>query len=153
MDNAKPLTQPDLPFTAEVGAYSNVIGGSVHLIAPDGRFMGQIAYLCQDDVLRYKDLQIRMPKIIADALNRRALPFARAEVNVAVAARLPDGFMNLINVSVIEAHKAMRRWPQPNYVLTKFAEEAGEVVKAAIHYAEGRETREAVIAKCGRSSP
>lgn len=63
-----------LPFTAEVGAYSGVVGSSVHLIAPDGRFMGRIAFMCQDDALREKSQQVRMSEIIADALNRRALP-------------------------------------------------------------------------------
>lgn len=33
----------------------------------------------------------------------------------------------------------MRRFPQPNYVLNKVAEESGEVIKAVIHYTEGRE--------------
>lgn len=43
-----------------------------------------------------------------------------------------------------EAEKAMRKFPQPNYVISKVAEEAGEVVKAAIHCAEGRESAENV---------
>lgn len=46
-----------------------------------------------------------------------------------------------------EADKAMRKFPQPNYVISKVAEEAGEVVKAAIHCAEGRETAENVRAE------
>lgn len=44
-----------------------------------------------------------------------------------------------------EAERAMRKFPQPNYVISKVAEEAGEVVKAAIHCAEGRETPENVV--------
>lgn len=32
----------------------------------------------------------------------------------------------------------MRKFPQPNYVLLKVAEEAGEVVQAGVHYAEKR---------------
>jgi hypothetical protein len=43
-----------------------------------------------------------------------------------------------------EAMKAIQKFPQPNYVISKVAEEAGEVVKAAIHCAEGRETPENV---------
>jgi len=39
----------------------------------------------------------------------------------------------------VAAGEAMTRFPQPNYVLTKVAEEAGEVVKAGVHYAEGRD--------------
>jgi len=50
----------------------------------------------------------------------------------------------LILDAMAEAMKAMRKFPQPNYVISKFAEEAGEVVKAAIHCAEGRETAENV---------
>jgi NTP pyrophosphatase (non-canonical NTP hydrolase) len=46
-----------------------------------------------------------------------------------------------------EADKAMRKFPQPNYVISKVAEEAGEVVKAAIHFAEGRDTAEHVAAE------
>jgi len=48
----------------------------------------------------------------------------------------------LILDSMAEAMKAVRKYPQPNYVISKVAEEAGEVVKAAIHCAEGRETAE-----------
>ncbi len=62
------------------------------------------------------------------------------------AAPFPDrtGFYGLIGDAVREAEKAMRKFPQPNYVISKVAEEAGEVVKAAIHCAEGRETPENV---------
>ena len=51
----------------------------------------------------------------------------------------------LFVAALAEAGKAMRKFPQPNYVISKVAEEAGEVVKAAIHCAEGRETAENVI--------
>lgn len=37
------------------------------------------------------------------------------------------------------ARKAMFKYPQPNYVLTKLAEESGEAVKAGVHLAEGRD--------------
>lgn len=53
-----------------------------------------------------------------------------------------DGFCALIKEAKCEAEKAMRKFPQPNYVISKVAEEAGEVVKAAIHCAEARETAE-----------
>lgn len=45
---------------------------------------------------------------------------------------------------VASAEKAMRKFPQPNYVISKWAEETGEVTKALIHMAEGRETPENV---------
>lgn len=50
----------------------------------------------------------------------------------------------LVRQAHVEATKAMKRFPQPNYVISKIAEEAGEVVKAAIHCAEKRETSENV---------
>jgi phosphoribosyl-ATP pyrophosphohydrolase len=50
----------------------------------------------------------------------------------------------LVRQAHAEAAKAMKRFPQPNYVISKIAEEAGEVVKAAIHCAEHRETAENV---------
>ena len=51
-----------------------------------------------------------------------------------------DDWYELLAEARGEAAKAMRKFPQPNYVISKIAEEAGEVVKAAIHCAEGRET-------------
>lgn len=51
-----------------------------------------------------------------------------------------DGWLALVVDATTEAERAMRKFPQPNYVITKVAEEAGEVVKAAVHCAEGRET-------------
>ena len=52
------------------------------------------------------------------------------------------GFSILVTEAMDEAEMAMRKFPQPNYVISKVAEEAGEVVKAAIHCSEGRETKE-----------
>lgn len=51
--------------------------------------------------------------------------------------------------AVTAAATAVLRHPQPNYVLTKIAEEAGEVVKAGVHYAEGRDfTWDDIEAEC-----
>ena len=55
-----------------------------------------------------------------------------------------DAVARLVEAARTEAEKAMRKFPQPNYVISKVAEEAGEVVKAAIHCAEGREAPENV---------
>lgn len=66
---------------------------------------------------------------------RRALPAVQPDA---------DSFADLIADARLEAAKAMKKFPQPNYVISKVAEEAGEVVKAAIHCAEGRETAENV---------
>lgn len=55
-----------------------------------------------------------------------------------------DNFCNhykfdfLVEAAIKEAQKAMIKFPQPNYVLLKVAEEAGEVVKEGIHCSEGR---------------
>lgn len=47
-------------------------------------------------------------------------------------------FLKLVDEAKSRAEHAMVKFPQPNYVMTKFAEESGEVVKACVHYAEGR---------------
>lgn len=49
-------------------------------------------------------------------------------------------FQAIVRDGMARAVKAMNKYPQPNYVISKVAEEAGEVVKAAIHCAEGRDT-------------
>lgn len=49
-----------------------------------------------------------------------------------------DYFAKLVSRARVEADKAITKFPQPNYVLLKVAEEAGEVVKAAVHCAEQR---------------
>ena len=51
-----------------------------------------------------------------------------------------DYFAKLVNEARQRAAKAMVKFPQPNYVLNKVAEEHGEVIKGVIHYLEGRET-------------
>ncbi|WP_181884126.1 DUF551 domain-containing protein [Citrobacter freundii] len=50
-----------------------------------------------------------------------------------------DYFASLVAAARVRADKAIRKFPQPNYVLNKVAEESGEVIKAVIHYTEGRE--------------
>lgn len=57
----------------------------------------------------------------------------------ALKARPDDYFAKLVQEARRRADKAMRKFPQPNYVLNKVAEESGEVIKAVIHYTEGRE--------------
>jgi phosphoribosyl-ATP pyrophosphohydrolase len=75
---------------------------------------------------------------LARAALEAVLPMIRAEVDNR------HGFGDLVSSAYAEADKAMRKFPQPNYVISKVAEEAGEVVKAAIHCAEKRETAENV---------
>ena len=70
---------------------------------------------------------------------------ARYLAHPATPAPVEAGLEALIEAAKFEAAQAMKKFPQPNYVISKVAEEAGEVVKAAIHCAEGRETPENVI--------
>lgn len=44
-------------------------------------------------------------------------------------------------LAIKTAQKAMVRFPQPNYVAAKLAEECGEVIRAYIHMSEGRGSR------------
>ena len=55
-----------------------------------------------------------------------------------VTAPQNDYFASLVALARVSADKAMKKFPQPNYVLLKVAEEAGEVVQAGVHYAENR---------------
>lgn len=55
-----------------------------------------------------------------------------------VTAPQSDYFASLVALARVSADKAMKKFPQPNYVLLKVAEEAGEVVQAGVHYAENR---------------
>ena len=47
-------------------------------------------------------------------------------------------FASLLAKAKERAIKAAIKFPQPNYVLNKFSEESGEVVKEVIHYTENR---------------
>ena len=61
-------------ITAKVGAYSSVVGGGVHLHDDKGKFIGQVAFLCQDDRLRDKVVQQQLAALIAEALNGVEVP-------------------------------------------------------------------------------
>lgn len=49
-------------------------------------------------------------------------------------------FHSLVLKARAAAEKAKVKFPQPNYVALKVAEEAGEVVRGCVHFAEGRMT-------------
>lgn len=66
---------------------------------------------------------------------------APREVTVQEAARVSP-IADLLPDATARAEKAMNKFPQPNYIISKWAEESGEVTKALIHAAEGRETWE-----------
>lgn len=59
-----------MKLKAKIAPYSSVVGGGVHIIEADGRFAGQIAFLCQTDTLRDSALQGRMAAAITVALNQ-----------------------------------------------------------------------------------
>lgn len=67
-----------------------------------------------------------------------AMPMAALK-SLLQAHPAPDYFASLVAAARVRADKAIRKFPQPNYVLNKVAEESGEVIKAVIHYTEGRE--------------
>ncbi len=68
------------------------------------------------------------------------LPIGTALFTAPPAPAVPDDYFGeLVKKARSAADKAMRKFPQPNYVLNKVAEESGEVIKAVIHYTEGRE--------------
>lgn len=47
-------------------------------------------------------------------------------------------FYSIVGAAEEAAQKAIIKFPQPNYVTLKIAEEAGEVVRGGVHYAENR---------------
>jgi len=78
-------------------------------------------YLAERDAVEaYKDAIASLPAVTSD---RDARP-----------KMSESDFDCLILDAMTEAMQAMRKFPQPNYVISKFAEEAGEVVKAAIYW-------------------
>lgn len=89
-------------------------------------------------------LSISDPGEMNDQYEKRPLYAHQAPASAGVTVK---PLAELFAAAEAEAMKAMRKFPQPNYVISKVAEEAGEVVKAAIHCAEGRETPENVIAE------
>ena len=81
----------------------------------------------------------------ADRIEAQDTEITRLRAELATARQEGmKGFGDLVAAAYAEATKAIQKFPQPNYVISKIAEEAGEVVKAAIHYAEKRETAENV---------
>lgn len=114
------------------------------LITPRGASVLAAAQAPADGRLRLSD---RYQLIYGQACDRADLDEAQGlNTRMGMApARVPNDFLTLVSDAMAEAERAMQKHPQPNYVISKLAEEAGETVKAAIHHAEGRETREAVV--------
>lgn len=55
---------------AEIVPYSGVVGSSVMLLAPEGHYLGMIAFMCQSDELRGKEVQEWLARVISDAINK-----------------------------------------------------------------------------------
>lgn len=99
--------------------------------------MGEVTDLIEKSQARIAELEAEVVRLSQPApVEPVAWPRA--------AQTPPEDVGALVADAMAEATKAMRKFPQPNYVISKVAEEAGEVVKAAIHCAEGRERPEAV---------
>lgn len=84
-----------------------------------------------------------------DAVRRGEITFASPEFLMTLASFYlqmnsqaegkADYFDILVDQARQEAAKAIEKYPHPNYTMLKFSEEAGEVIKGAVHYSEGRE--------------
>lgn len=85
----------------------------------------------------------RVFKLAAPVDDHPQRPVIR-EPDEPLGAGVDVGFYVLIAEAVVAAGVSMVKFPAPNYTISKFAEESGEVVKAAIHCAEGRESYESL---------
>lgn len=85
-----------------------------------------------------------VPMVMLPEVRLIRADIARAELEAAVAAERErmGPIADILPDAVIAAEKAMLKFPQPNYVISKWAEETGEVTKDLIHVAEGRQTFE-----------
>lgn len=114
-------------------------GGEAELVVPA---LGGRPYVCCDE--NYCSGPKPTPEQAIAAWNSRtdlAAIEPQPDPHDEVIARLGP-IADLLPDAVAAAEKAMRKFPQPNYVITKWAEETGEVTKDLIHMAEGRQTVE-----------
>lgn len=86
------------------------------IVRPDASLTGPEVLLAADDLETY--LKIKSSPLSAE--------------------KPADYFASLVAKARPAAAKASIKYPQPNYVVTKIAEEAGEVVRGGVHYAENR---------------
>lgn len=98
-----------------------VIAEADRLTTADARMEGLKFVESKSDTYTYEPRN----KIVSGRLSNPENPFARKLYELTIDA-------------MHEAEKASIKFPQPNYVVTKIAEESGEVIKEAIHVAEGR---------------
>ena len=63
-----------MKITAKVVPYSSVVGSGVMLLNSKGKYVGQLAFICHDDMLRDKALQVSLSDAIVAAINAQATP-------------------------------------------------------------------------------
>lgn len=126
----------DALIAAAIQPYQDVISDST----------GVVGYHLNGDVADWNEFDL--PATLYDA---RADLDRMIEEAVKEKLRSLGPLATLLVDAKAEAEKAMRKFPQPNYVISKWAEETGEVTKAAIHYAEDRDTAEHVIEEITQS--
>jgi len=139
------MNAPDKIWYSPIIARANPIKLSV-----DGGLLGHVEYIRADlhqsalaTIARLQaELIAKDDAWIADQTNNAAEIIRLGDKLERLQARLDagpsDSFGQLIADAKGAAEKAMRKFPQPNYVMTKFAEEAGEVTRGCIHMAEKR---------------
>lgn len=120
---------------ARVAALEGALGDaatSLETIARDGARKGTMLE-DRSQVCGYATSRARVARTALSAPPAPAVSQAAADVpdeRSYIASLLPRAYE--------AAGKAAQRYPQPNYLIAKLAEEAGEVVRGMIHYAEGR---------------
>jgi len=99
-----------------------------------------LKFATRDDAERYSKEDEDAWLIYQVGIPPTTTPVVGAEQAGDVRQAMPewDYFQGLVNIARRSAAKAKIKFPQPNYVTLKIAEEAGEVVRGAVHYAEGR---------------
>lgn len=142
-------TEMDLAVAMDAAARENDLDEAIEIIMEAiGQKTGDVAgqffsdfdrtsmWIDQPYCKRYETLQRYIDMENLYACSDAAMP---------LEASPQSTFFVLVDKAIIEAEKAMKKYPQPNYIISKFAEESGEVVKAAIHCAEGREEPDHVV--------
>lgn len=131
------MTMPTRIWAAPDDAYDTILEGQFGVWTSAPADLGEddeaAAYIRLDAIATAPEVQAMIDAAVKAERERHDQP-----------KMSESDFDCLILDAIAEATKAMRKFPQPNYVISKVAEEAGEVVKAAIHCAEGRETAENV---------
>ncbi len=98
----------------------------------------RVEHIISDIKLKHGDKDTYAPVMEWDEFLALVEALEKAQQRNAELEAQNDYFASLVAMARVSADKAIRKFPQPNYVLLKVAEEAGEVVQAGVHYAENR---------------